>query len=534
MKNKILIFILLVLGCEAQSQQAIPISNNVGDACYGGVLFKIENTRGILYGLIAAPNDQASMVSWGRNGITGASSASDGQYNSRKILDYASWLSEDHYFAVQTCNECRIGGFDDWYLPSIDELTRVYEQRNLIGGFLLGDYCSSTEMGSKDAYSIHFRPAHRTVYYYNKVDKIYNIRCIRKQQLSVSVEKPAFSLNDIQHYLSTSPLDEIEGIYSANQTNGQLFYKIAIVKDSTWFKGIVVESTSPNWHSGDIKAVFEPSSISGVYSVKWFMEDMKSFHTFCKMESSNLLLIEFNGPQGDLTQVKLVKMYPIDQDNSQVSRSIEKSSGSGFFISKDGLVATNAHVVGSGKKFEIFVFTEKGSFSYPAQVLLIDKNNDVAILKIIGESFFDFNNIPYGISDKVSVGEHVFTIGYPLTDYMGVNYKMTDGVISSLTGSKDAVGYYQISVPLQPGNSGGPLFNEEGNIIGLTAARLNPKLVGTDIEQVNYAVKSTFLINLINLLPESVNLPQSSSLQRMEMKEQIKVLKNYVCLIKVY
>ena len=102
--------------------------------------------------------------------------------------------------------------------------------------------------------------------------------------------------------------------------------------------------------------------------------------------------------------------------------------------------------------------------------------------------------------------EKVFTIGYPLNDVMGSNYKVTDGIISSKSGIEDDVRYYQISVPLQPGNSGGPLFNKDGNIIGITSARLNSQAVGTQVENVNYAIKSSYLLNLYNMLPNSIKI----------------------------
>jgi V8-like Glu-specific endopeptidase len=161
-------------------------------------------------------------------------------------------------------------------------------------------------------------------------------------------------------------------------------------------------------------------------------------------------------------------------------------------------------------------------------------NNDVALLKIEDDKFKGLNNIPYAIKEKSDVGSNVFTIGYPLNDVMGTNYKVTDGIISSNSGIADDVRYYQISVPLQPGNSGGPLFNKEGNVIGITTARLNSKAVGTQIQNVNYAIKSSYLLNLYNMIPNSAKLNTTSTLATKSLQDQVKVFKNYVCLIKVF
>jgi len=116
---------------------------------------------------------------------------------------------------------------------------------------------------------------------------------------------------------------------------------------------------------------------------------------------------------------------------------------------------------------------------------------------------------------------------------MGTNYKVTDGIISSVSGIDDDMRYYQISVPLQPGNSGGPLFNNAGDVIGITSARLNSKAVRTDVENVNYAIKISYLLNLYNMLPNAEKLRTTPKQVEKELQDQVKILKNYVCLIKV-
>lgn len=219
--------------------------------------------------------------------------------------------------------------------------------------------------------------------------------------------------------------------------------------------------------------------------------------------------------------------------NNETSPTQVKTTGSGFFISPDGHVATNAHVISGGKSISISVSNEIGTLKYSAKVVLSDVKNDIAILKIDDTKFKPLTNIPYSLGEKADAGENVFTIGYPLNDIMGNNYKVTNGIISSKTGIGDDVRFYQISVPLQPGNSGGPLFNYQGNIIGITTSRLNSKSVGTRIENVNYAIKSSYLLTLYNMLPNSTNIILSPSLVGKDLKDQIKILKNYVCLIEI-
>lgn len=207
------------------------------------------------------------------------------------------------------------------------------------------------------------------------------------------------------------------------------------------------------------------------------------------------------------------------------------SSGSGFFISINGYIATNAHVIEGAKKIFVSFSNEIEVSKYAARVVLSDSKNDVAILQITDSNFKSLAIIPFAITEKADIGEKVFTIGYPLNNIMGNNYKVSDGIISSKSGVGDDIRYYQISVPLQPGNSGGPLFNSQGNIIGLTSSRLNSETVGTDIQNVNYAIKSSYLIALYNMISNNNPLPDKSTLIGKELQDQVKILKNYVCLI---
>ena len=107
------------------------------------------------------------------------------------------------------------------------------------------------------------------------------------------------------------------------------------------------------------------------------------------------------------------------------------------------------------------------SKGYKATIAASDKQNDLAILKIQDADFPGFGTIPYGLkSSMCEVGETVWALGYPLTNLMGEEIKFTDGKISSRTGFQGDISMYQISVPIQPGNSGGALFDNRGGLRG--------------------------------------------------------------------
>ena len=349
------------------------------------------------------------------------------------------------------------------------------------------------------------------------------------------VEKTTETEESIKNYLDNNQLDPIEGIYKSYQSSELSYYKFAVIKSKGSFKAIIVESDLKQWKSGEVKAYFEYSSMNSIFSVKWLMGNKKPYDSFATLENEGILSIEFkNSATNEKRLEKFVKMYPSIKGNITTGTNSFKTSGSGFFVSTTGIIATNAHVIENSNKIQITITNELGTFSYKAKLLLKDVKNDVALIQIDDPQFKGLTTIPYYLNDKSDIGERVFTIGFPLNSIMGSNFKVTDGIISSKSGISDDIRYFQISVPLQPGNSGGPLFDKDGSIVGITSAKLNSEAVGTSIENVNYAIKISYLLDLLNMLPNVTQLPISTKLAGKELQEQIKTLKKYVCLITVY
>ena len=150
------------------------------------------------------------------------------------------------------------------------------------------------------------------------------------------------------------------------------------------------------------------------------------------------------------------------------------ASGSGFFISQEGHFVTNYHVIENASSIEIELKMAGETVSFPARVVVKDKTNDLAILKIDNKDFKFDELLPYVISfQTMDVGTEVFTLGYPMIEVMGSEIKFTDGKISSKSGLDGDITTYQITTPIQPGNSGGPIFNENGEIVGIVVSTLN-------------------------------------------------------------
>lgn len=220
----------------------------------------------------------------------------------------------------------------------------------------------------------------------------------------------------------------------------------------------------------------------------------------------------------------------IEQERERQKKAEESKptewSGTGFALN-DGYIVTNYHVVENANNITIQGIKGDFGLAYEASVATTDKFNDLALLKITDNRFSGFGTIPYKVKTAISeVGEDVFVLGYPLTSTMGDEIKLTTGIISSKTGFQGDVSMYQISAPIQPGNSGGPLFDSKGNVIGV----INAKHVGT--ENVSYAIKTSYLMNLVESTMSSAILPSANTISGLPLTGKVKSVKSFVFMIK--
>ena len=187
--------------------------------------------------------------------------------------------------------------------------------------------------------------------------------------------------------------------------------------------------------------------------------------------------------------------------SSPVTGGITIASGTGFFVTDDGYLISNNHVVKDAVK--VCLRTSAGLID--AKVVQVDADNDLALLKAEGK----FSPLPIAESGTVKLGGTVATIGFPNIEMQGFSPKLTKGEISSLNGVQDDPRYFQISVPVQPGNWGGALVDERGNVIGIVSAKLSARVAlavsGALPENVNYAVKSSFLLSFLKSVPDVAN-----------------------------
>ncbi|OHB76541.1 MAG: hypothetical protein A2Z25_21360 [Planctomycetes bacterium RBG_16_55_9] len=229
-----------------------------------------------------------------------------------------------------------------------------------------------------------------------------------------------------------------------------------------------------------------------------------------------------------------------DQDVVVAEPSTYFHQATGFLLSKTGLVVTNYHALAHYPNVRVY-FANKDRM-LDADVQLKDIDNDLAILAVkdfrYEEIFSDEIPFSLGRSSDVRLGQEVFTLAFPLGKVLGKSVKFSSGRVSSLDGLLDNTSLFQISNPIQPGSSGGPLFDNEGNLIGIAVAAADAKYFYENVDviarDVNFAIKSDCLRNLISTLPQSKEiLERETSLKGKPTQEQVSALVPYVVSIHV-
>lgn len=339
--------------------------------------------------------------------------------------------------------------------------------------------------------------------------------------------------------------DEICGIY-IGAINPHFI--IGCIKEDNTYKLIylgcdnsVYREKYSYWQVGNVIAVLHPKYAStNKFDAEMLTERMilRKGVTFTYWPLAKVKIVNDGGIYNVCNDLE--KVYPASSANN-ISGGNNKNnnsgsntpdnfaggwSGSGFALNK-GYLATNYHVIEGASVIKVFGVKGNFNIGYNAQVVITDKVNDLAVLKINDNRFQGFGAIPYRVKTTMAeVGESVFVLGYPLTTTMGSEVKLTTGVISARSGFQGDVSLYQVSAPIQPGNSGGPCFDNNGNLVGI----INSKHRGA--ENVSYAIKSSYLQNLVESSDVSGLLPQNNTISGYALQGKVKSVKNFVYYIR--
>lgn len=352
-------------------------------------------------------------------------------------------------------------------------------------------------------------------------------------------------------------LDPIEGIWTCSSTfvtrgvreDIPNYSRVAIIRDKNNytrdFIEISLKGSDSEWDFliGYITAHFSKASNSNFYISKQFgydgsVDNMNfSFYDDGTFRAKGSRIIN-NGNQSFPQEYDqyYIKIYP--GGNVAKNKEGNSSTGSGFLLSEKGYIVTNYHVIDGANKLDVFF--PASNKTYNANVKIKDKGNDLAVLELLNFSYSDVSssNIPYTLANSydIKVGQESYSLGFPLGSILGTNASLSTGRITNLNGIEDNPKLLQINNNLQPGNSGGPLFNLSGELVGIVVSGLNAKYfyenAGIIPQNVNFAIKLDYLLPIISQLNIDNEIKnRTNTLSELKLEDQIEKVK--FCIVQV-
>lgn len=296
-------------------------------------------------------------------------------------------------------------------------------------------------------------------------------------------------------------------VYSKYSSNGKL-YGNAYLEKSNGAKYVL--NYSSNKYMGSSRG-WSNSNTSEVNRIKKTNERMWSEH---------LALME--GVREEFREIQETYNSTFSGSGNSYAGNL-KGTGTGFFVNEN-IVVTNEHVIrGCGVLRGI-----SGGNSYELELINADNKIDLALLRSnrISRTFPNIRSRP-----SVRKGEVVISLGYPLTSELGQGAKVTEGRVSSLSGLSNDLTRFQLSTPVSPGNSGGPLFDENGNIIGVAVSVINKEQF-QNAENINFGINVRTLLNYLDL--NNIRYDDNASGRIKEVPDLVEDAERYTLLIKCF
>lgn len=394
--------------------------------------------------------------------------------------------------------------------------------------FVINSFSQNFSIDEKTANG-YFAKNFRTL---NKIEGIYNIRLkIEPGIIGLKYcDYPNFSVDNYDRIAIIKSGDKyIEYSFRKKSTNGYFYYENSIsnngilngrpylaLRNVSNYRNSI---NNPKTENFTINKFFNDEGRSQKYDFNFqFPSDEK--HIFDKILQDGRVFIKCNDSDTreelDKDRNSLVHLSSELEVTFEYLREFPKEDfvpdpqvyyGTCFLINSNSYFVTNYHVIQeivnrSNWNFKynlnIILNNSKSSKeeSFPAEIVKFDSINDLAIIKIINGK--KSSPPPYGISKQVSMGQNAFTLGYPLISSMGKSIKLSKGIVTSEAGILDNPNFLTLDLNINNGNSGGPLFNMNGDIIGIINSRLNEDYLNIKVENVSYAIKSHILLDLLN------------------------------------
>ena len=296
----------------------------------------------------------------------------------------------------------------------------------------------------------------------------------------------------MQWYKGNSKFSSYEGYWQNGIMHGNGNYKFFNGEE---YRGMFINSKRSGYG-----AQFWPNG--NLYEGQWYDDEMHGQGTYTYANGNKDIGIWSMG------QIIEYKNDEKDSENQSNGQGQFIGSGSGFVINQDGYIVTNNHVIENCSSLDVHNIDQ----SSHATIIATDPDSDLAVIKT------DIDITPYYYLEKSdpSILEEITTVGYPFGMEISSTVKVNKGIISSDRGFGDSQGEFQIDAAIQLGNSGGPVIDVLGNVVGVVFAKIDYDYVmeefGIPAENMNFAVKVSTLKNFLNKNQIEYNLVESTKI----------------------